>query len=79
MSFAATWMDLETIILSEVSQRKKTNTWYHLWMSYGKSKKKQKQKKPKDTNDLICRTETDSETLKTNVEFPKRAGGSGEG
>ena len=42
-------------------------------------KKKQKQKKPKDTNDLICRTETDSETLKTNVEFPKRAGGSGEG
>ena len=31
MSFAATWMDLEIIILSEVSQRK-TNTIYHLYV-----------------------------------------------
>ena len=29
MSFAATWMDLEIIILSEVSQTK-TNILYHL-------------------------------------------------
>ena len=35
MPFAATWMDLEIVILSEVSQRK-TNIIYHL---YVKSKK----------------------------------------
>ena len=29
MPFAATWIDLETIILSEVNQTK-TNIWYHL-------------------------------------------------
>ena len=28
MSFAATWRDLEIIILSKVRQRK-TNIWYH--------------------------------------------------
>ena len=30
MPFAATWMDLEVIILSEVSQRKTNIIWYHL-------------------------------------------------
>ena len=34
MPFAATWMDLEIIILSEVSQRKK-NTTYHLYVESG--------------------------------------------
>ena len=30
MSLAATWMDLESVILSEVRKRK-TNVWYHLY------------------------------------------------
>ena len=32
MPFAATWMDLEIIILSEVSQTKTNVIWYHLDM-----------------------------------------------
>ena len=54
--FAATWMDLEIIILSEVSQIQKDK--YHmislmcgLWKS--------------DANELICKTETDSQIYKT--------------
>ena len=33
MPFAATWMELEILILSEVS-KKKTNTTYHLYVEY---------------------------------------------
>ena len=52
-SSAATWMDLEIIILSEVNQ---TNIiWYCL---YVESKKKKK----KDTNELTYKTEIDPET-----------------
>ena len=36
MSFAATWMDLEIIILSEVSQKKKDE--YHMIRLYVASK-----------------------------------------
>ena len=35
MPFVATWMDLEIIILSEVSQREK-DKWYHLYVEYKK-------------------------------------------
>ena len=32
MPFAATWMDLEMIILSEICQTKISIIWYHLFM-----------------------------------------------
>ena len=43
MPFAATWMDLEITILSEVRQWKTSIIWYHF---YGESKK--------DTNELTA-------------------------
>ena len=52
--FAATWMDLETIILSEVSQTVKDKHMISLTCGILK----------KDINEVICRTETDSQTLK---------------
>ena len=52
MPFAATWMDLEIIILSEVSQRKANAIWYHLYVESEKN----------DTNELIYKTEIDSGT-----------------
>ena len=48
MSFAATWMDLEIIILSEVSQTEKDK--YHMIALIVESK---------NTNELIYKTETD--------------------
>ena len=30
LPFPATWMDLESIVLSEISQRKANTTWFHL-------------------------------------------------
>ena len=32
MPFAATWMDLEIITLSEVNQKKTNTIWYHLYV-----------------------------------------------
>ena len=52
MPFAATWMQLKIIILSEVRQ---TKTKYHMIsLIYGILKN--------DTNELIYKTETDSQT-----------------
>ena len=51
MPFAATWMDLEIIILSEVSQRK-TIVYDITYMWNLKN----------STNELIYKTETDSQT-----------------
>ena len=36
MPLAATWMDLEITILSEVSQTKTNIIWYHLYVEYKK-------------------------------------------
>ena len=37
MPFAATWMDLEIVILSQVSQTKTDIVWYHLYMQSKKN------------------------------------------
>ena len=65
MPFTATWMDLEIIMLSEVNQGEKDK--YHditcmCTLKY-------------DANELVCKTETDSQTLKTNVWLLKEKGG----
>ena len=53
MPFAATWMDLEIIILSEGSQKEKDK--YHMIITYMWNLKY-------DTNEPIYETETDSWT-----------------
>ena len=58
LPFAATWIDLEGIMLSEISQTRKTNAvWYHLYVEskkYNKivniTKKKQTQRYREQTS-----------------------------
>ena len=60
MLFAAIWMDLEIIILTEVkSEKDKYIT--HMWNLIFKN----------DTNELIYKTETDLQISKTNLLLPK--------
>ena len=54
-------MDLEIITLSKIWQRKTNIIWYHLHVEL----------KKKDKNELIYKTETDSQTLQTNLWLPK--------
>ena len=69
MPFAATLMDLDIIILSEVSQTMK-DKYHMISLICGILKK--------DTNELFySRTETDSQTLKNHLWFPKGTGGGG--
>ena len=61
MPFEATWMDLESTILSEIRQRQIlyiTYTWNLIY----------------DAHELIYKTETDSQTQKTNLWLPKVEG-----
>ena len=53
LPFAATWMDLENIILNEVRQRKTNIIYQCLWNLKN------------DTNELICKREIDSQIQKT--------------
>ena len=39
MLFAATWMDLEGIMLSEIRQRKTNTVWYHWYIKSEKCNK----------------------------------------
>ena len=57
-------MDLEIIILSDVRQREK-HKYHMISLICGIKKKK------KDTNELIYKTEIDSQTQKTNLWLPK--------
>ena len=59
-------MDLEIIILSEARQRKKNTILYNL---YVESSKTNKQKN--DTQELIYKTETNSQISKSNLRLPK--------
>ena len=62
MPFSATWIDLEVIILIELSQKEKGK--YHVNLIRGILKKN-------DTNKLIYKTEIDPYTQKTNLWFTK--------
>ena len=65
MSSAATWIDPEIIILSEVSHTKTTYAiTYMCNLKY-------------DTNELIYKRKTDSQTQKTNLQLPKGKKGGG--
>ena len=63
MPYAATWIELETLILTEVSQTEKDK--YHMVSHVELKKKMQKNYK----------TEIDSQTSKTNSWLPRGKGG----
>ena len=68
LPFAAAWMDLEIIVLSEVSQTEKDK--YHILTHICGIQKN-------GIDDLIYKTEIDSQTQKTNLRLPKGKGREG--
>ena len=65
MSFAAPWMGLEIIILSEVRQRQIPYDITYMWnIKYG-------------TREYICETETDSQTQRTDLQLSRERGSGG--
>ena len=72
-SFVETWMDLETVIQSEVSQKEK-NKYRILTHICGTQKN--------GTDELVCRAEIQTQMYRTNVWIPNReshGGGGGAG
>ena len=67
VSFLATWVDLEIIILSKVNQAEKGKC--HMISLY--------ELKKYDTNELIYKTEIDPQTYKTNLWLSKEDEGRG--
>ena len=67
MLFSKNWMDLEIIMLSEVSQTKTNIVWAHLYVESKKEKKKKTQ-----MNLLTEQKQTQIE--KTNLSYKKRKG-----
>ena len=69
MPFAKMWMDLETVIQSEVNQKEK-NKCRILMRIYATSEKI-------DIDDLICKTEieTETQTLRTKLWAPSGEAG----
>ena len=65
MPSSAIWVDLEIIILREVKERQIDNIVYMCNV------------KNNDTNELIYKRETDSQTQKTNLWLPKGKGWEG--
>ena len=51
MPFTATWMDLETVILSEISQTRQIHNTAYMWNL----------KKKNGTHEFIYKTETESQ------------------
>ena len=64
MLFETTWIDLEIIILNEVSQIKRNIIRYPLYVESFK----------KDTNELIYKTETDSQNRRQIYGYQKGKG-----
>ena len=64
MPFAATWMNLEIIILSEANQTKTNMIRYCLYIESTKN----------DTNEVIYKTRTDSVNSKMNLRVTKGKG-----
>ena len=64
MPFAATWMQLEILILSEIGQKEKDkyHMMSHMWdLKYGKNKP-------------MCRIEIDSQTWRADLWSPRERG-----
>ena len=59
-------MDLVIIMLREATQKKQINDIAYMWNP--------KKKKKKNKNELIYKTERDSQTQKTNSSLPKEKG-----
>ena len=55
LPFGTTWMDLEDIILSEISQRKTSTIWFHLYVESEKQNKtnEQNRNRPIDTGNKL--------------------------